>query len=163
MSTSDNAPATGKELTGRKVFMIFVGAFTIIFGVNFYMAREAIHTFPGLEVENSYVASQTFDADRAAQEALGWDVSAAIEGSALKLDIVGRDGLHVMPAKITASLGRATERTDDQDLVFSQNSLGSLVADVGELGGGKWDLRLEAIAGNGSKFRQRIVLMVPES
>ena len=60
------------EITGKHVLAITVSAFAVIIGVNVVMAWKAISTFPGLEVKNSYVASQTFDADRAAQQALGW-------------------------------------------------------------------------------------------
>ena len=49
-------------LTGRKVFFITAGAFAVIIGVNVTMAVLAVGTFPGLEVKNSYVASQSFDA-----------------------------------------------------------------------------------------------------
>ena len=49
-------------LTGRKVLLIAVVAFGVIIGVNVLMAVKAISTFPGLEVQNSYVASQVFDA-----------------------------------------------------------------------------------------------------
>lgn len=161
--TDETSTATGKELTGRKVFLMFFAFFGVIISVNVYMAVKAVGTFPGVEVANSYVASQVFDAEREAQEALGWEVRAALEGTALKLDILGEDGFHVAPATINASLGRATERTDDQDLVFSVNSLGALVAEVGALAPGKWDLRLQAVAENGTPFRQRIVLKVPES
>ena len=55
-------------------------AFGVIIGVNVVMATKAIGTFPGLEVKNSYVASQSFDKRRDAQEALGWDVGVAHEG-----------------------------------------------------------------------------------
>ena len=61
-----------KQLTGRHVLMIFCGAFGIIIGVNLLLAWSAVSTFPGLEVKNSYVASQQFDERKAAQEALGW-------------------------------------------------------------------------------------------
>jgi nitrogen fixation protein FixH len=54
------------EMTGRKVLAITVSAFGVIIAVNFLLAYKAVSTFPGLEVPNSYVASQTFDADRAA-------------------------------------------------------------------------------------------------
>ena len=60
------------ELKGKHVLGIAVGAFGVIIAVNLVMAYQAISTFPGLEVANGYVASQTFDADRKAQEALGW-------------------------------------------------------------------------------------------
>jgi len=58
------------ELTGKHVLGITVGAFSIIIAVNVLMAFKAVSTFPGLEVANSYVASQTWDADMAAQKAL---------------------------------------------------------------------------------------------
>ncbi len=51
-------------------------AFAVIIAVNLVLAFKAVRTFPGLEVENSYVASQTFDAERTAQEALGLDAEA---------------------------------------------------------------------------------------
>ena len=63
-----------KPLTGRKVFLMFVAFFGLIIAVNVTMAVQAVKTFPGLEVANSYVASQTFDADRAAQERLAREV-----------------------------------------------------------------------------------------
>ena len=66
-------------ITGPKAFAIFSSFFVVIIAVNVVMACQAVHTFPGLEVENSYVASQTFDAERQAQEALGWTARAAIE------------------------------------------------------------------------------------
>ena len=60
------------KLTGRHVALIFGGAFTVIIGVNLTLAVKAVGTFPGLETKNSYVASQNFEHDRAAQEALGF-------------------------------------------------------------------------------------------
>jgi len=162
MTTTDENVTGGKELTGRKVFLMFFLFFGVVITVNVFMAVRAVKTFPGLEVDNSYVASQVFDQERAAQEALGWDVTAAIEGTALRLDILDADGLHVLPAAIDASLGRATERKDDQILEFRANSLGALVAEVGALTPGKWDLRMTATATDGTPFRQRIVLFVPE-
>lgn len=162
MTMADDARDTGKELTGRKVLFIAVSAFSVIIGVNIFMAWSAIGTFPGVEVKNSYVASQTFDADREAQEALGWDVSAEIIGSALQLNIIGLDGHPALVEAIDATLGRATERKDDQTLLFAETSTGAHVADVGALAPGKWDLRLTATALNGTHFRQRIMLFVPE-
>ena len=73
-------------LKGRHVAMIFGGAFTVIIGVNVALAVNAVRTFPGLETKNSYVASQTFDDRRAAQEALGWTVAA----EQAEQDLVGR-------------------------------------------------------------------------
>ena len=57
------------ELTGKHVFAITAGAFAVIIGVNVLLAVKAVSTFPGLEVGNSYVASQGFNTRKAAQEA----------------------------------------------------------------------------------------------
>ena len=59
-----------RPLTGWHVLAMFVAFFGVIIAVNLTLAWQAISTFPGLEVENSYVASQTFDADRRAQVVL---------------------------------------------------------------------------------------------
>jgi nitrogen fixation protein FixH len=160
---ADTPTDTGKPLTGRKVFAIFAGAFALIIGVNVFMAYSAIGTFPGLEVANSYIASQTFDADREAQEALGWDVTAALAGNtAVELSIIGPDGKPARVEAIDATLGRATERSDDQDLAFTQDDRGVHVASLEPLDFGKWELRFVATAANGVPFKQRIQLIIPE-
>mgnify|MGYP001760938923 FL=1 len=64
-----------RPLTGKHVLAITLVAFGVIIGVNVLMAVKAVGTFPGLEVANSYVASQDFDRERAAQAALDWTVT----------------------------------------------------------------------------------------
>ena len=147
-----------KPLTGRTVFIFTASAFGIIIAVNVYMAAMAIGTFPGLETKNSYVASQTFDADRKAQLALGWDVSAKVEHGTLILSILGPDGQPVEPVALDATLGRATEIADDTTPQFLFDGQ-ALVAPV-DLAPGNWNLRLVATAADGTLFRQRIVLRV---
>lgn len=154
---------TGKPLTGRKVFAIFAGAFAIIISVNLFMAYSAIGTFPGLEVSNSYVASQSFDADRKAQEALGWDVAATFEGTdAVALTILDPGGQPARVEAIEGSIGRATQRTDDQILTFTRDARGVHVAPINPLDPGKWELRFVATATNEATFRQRIELIISE-
>ncbi|MCI2400645.1 FixH family protein [Aliiroseovarius subalbicans] len=150
----------GRELTGKHVLIIVVSAFAIIIGVNLFMAFSAVGTFPGLEVKNSYVASQEFDQLRDAQEALGWDVSAEIEGDVLTLSILDPEGDPVEVLNLDGTLGRATHVNDDQTPDFSQSSTGSYVANVGQLDGGNWNLRMTATAPNGTPFQQRIVIYI---
>jgi len=159
MAQADFTPV-GKELTGRKVLAITVGFFAVIIAVNLFMAFNAVGTFPGLEVKNSYVASQAFDRNRVAQEALGWDVAATIEGETLLLSINDSHGDAVAPTSIEATLGRATHVRDDQTLAFTQTSNGSHSAHVGTLAGGNWNLRLTAFADDGTLFQQRIVIYI---
>ena len=56
-----------REFTGWHMLGLMVGGFGIIIAVNLTLAWNAIATFPGLETRNSYVISQSFQADRAAQ------------------------------------------------------------------------------------------------
>lgn len=145
------------ELTGRHVLAIVVSAFAIIIGVNLFMAYSAIGTFPGLETDNSYVASQQFDKQRAAQTALGWDVAARIDEEMLILDIKDKTtGAPIMVQSVYGLLGRATHVKDDQEPVFEQDNTGAYVANVGKLGAGNWNLRLNVLAHNGTSFQQRI-------
>jgi nitrogen fixation protein FixH len=148
-----------REITGWHVFGVFAAAFSVIIAVNLTLAYNAIATFPGLEVKNSYVASQTFDVDRAAQEALGWDVSAQIEGNLLKLRIL-KDGTAIAPQIESATFGRATSVAADQTPAFTFDGT-ALVAPV-KANGGNWNLRLKARAENGVLFQQRIIVRVIE-
>lgn len=148
-----------RTIKGWHVAAMFGGGFAVIVGVNAILAFQAIATFPGLETRNSYVASQSFDADRAAQEALGWTVEAGIERDMLTISF--KDSIGAVEPEITqATLGRATHVGDDRELELSFDG-GAFSADVPDLGPGNWNLRLEAVAADGTVFRRRIVLRVP--
>ncbi|WP_147124435.1 FixH family protein [Shimia ponticola] len=146
------------ELRGIHVAAIFCTAFAIIISVNLTLATQAVRTFPGLEVKNSYVASQSFDANRRAQEALGWDVSVTIKEAKLVLHFQGIDG-PVMPVIELATLGRATTVAEDQNLEFVQSD-DSFTASIAPLRDGNWNLRLVARAEDGTQFQRRISLWV---
>jgi nitrogen fixation protein FixH len=152
-----------RKVGGKMILALAVGFFAVVTGVNFYMAFSAVGSFPGLEVENGYIASQTFDVEREAQEALGWDVQASLDGDAVRVEILGANGTPATLASINGMIGRTTERNYDQELTFSSTSTGAHVAPITPLDFGKWELRLAAVAADGTPFRQRIVLIVPES
>lgn len=148
-----------RELTGRHVFVIFAAFFGVVIGVNALLAWSAVATFPGLEVRNGYVASQSFDAERRAQEALGWRVETRLGGDVLTIEIAGPDGAPAEVAALSGLLGRATSTVDDQEPSFEALGRGRFQAPV-SLGRGRWVLQLRAVAADGTKFRQRISLSV---
>ncbi len=145
-------------LTGRKVFLIAASAFAVIIGVNVLMAVKAIGTFPGLEVKNSYVASQVFDAERAAQQALGWTLTEGYEAGELRLAFRDKEGLPVQVERLSATVGRTTEASDDLNPDFVWRN-GDYVASA-DLAPGKWMILLEAFAADGTRFHQRLDLFV---
>jgi nitrogen fixation protein FixH len=150
------------EITGRQVLVFTVGAFAIIIGVNLVMAWKAISTFPGLEAQNTFVASQEFDIRRDAQEALGWQVATAHEGGQdggrVKLAITDAAGLPVQVASLEVLIGRPTSARDDVRPEFSFQD-GMYQADVA-LQPGQWMLKLLATSAEGTRFEQRFDLMV---
>lgn len=143
-------------LTGPRVFAMFASGFAVIIAVNLTLAYQAVATFPGLETRNSYVASQRFDADRAAQRALGWQVSARLDGPVLTLRILDAQGRPVAPDTLDAVLGRATNVSQDEVPAFAFDGQAHVARVAG--GPGRWDLRLTATAADGTAFRQRIIL-----
>ena len=147
-----------REFTGKHALMIFVGAFGIIISVNIALAVNAVRTFPGLEVKNSYVASQTFDAQRAAQLALGWSVRAHARDGQVILSITDAEGAPVEVADLKATVGRATHVKDDiaPEFVFD----GKAYVATAELGKGNWNIRMIARAEDGTEFIQRVILHV---
>lgn len=147
------------EITGRQVLGFTVGAFAVIIGVNVLMAYKAISTFPGLEVDNSYVASQTFDTDRKAQESLGWLlVPEYRKGEGLHLTFTDAGGQPVPVQGLTVLIGRTTTSAEDQTPSFVREA-GVYKAPI-ELAPGKWMLHVEAHAEDGTLFRQRLDLFV---
>lgn len=145
-----------REFTGWHMLGLMVGGFGIIIAVNLTLAWNAIATFPGLETRNSYVISQSFQADRAAQNALQWDVSAAIEEGTLTVVVLDADGAPVQAEVTRATFGRATHTGQDSTPQFTWT--GSAWAAPVVAGDGYWNLRLEMVAPDGTKFRRRFPL-----
>jgi nitrogen fixation protein FixH len=148
------------ELTGRKVFSIIASAFGVIIAVNFLLAYKAVTTFPGLEVKNSYVASQTFDAERAAQQALGWSLAAEYDRQTQVLELAFTDatGRPAPVGDLSVLVGRPTATKDDTWPEFTQAD-GTFRAPLA-LDPGKWMMRVDATAPDGTRFRQRLDLFV---
>ena len=145
-------------ITGLKFFAIFFSFFFVIIAVNLVLAYQAVHTFPGLEVDNSYVASQSFDAERTAQLALGWDVRAAVHQGQLQLRITDASGIAVQAASLSGIFGRPTSTQADQVPAFVFD--GTIYRAPVVTAAGNWNLRLEAVAANGTRFHQRIIVLV---
>jgi nitrogen fixation protein FixH len=154
---SQSKPGENREIKGWHVLSIFIAAFSVIIAVNLTLAFNAVATFPGLEVKNSYVASQAFDRERTAQLALGWDVSATLNGHDLVLNVIA-DGTPIAPIIEAATFGRATTVGQDQTPAFVFQD-GALRATV-DGGAGNWNLRLKMRADDGTLFQQRVIVSV---
>ena len=143
------------DIKGWHVFAWFAGAFSIIISVNLTLAYQAVRTFPGLEVHNSYVASQSFDQDRAAQLALGWTVTAELSDQTLSL-FINENSVPIAPNVEEATFGRATNVQFDEvpDFTFDGQAMRAQV--IG--GAGNWNLRVRLRSADGTLFQQRIIV-----
>jgi nitrogen fixation protein FixH len=147
----------GRFMGGHAV-VSFLLIFTSIVAANMTLATKAVSTFPGLEVKNSYIASQTFDDRRQTQEALGWTVEAKHTGGLLILAITDTDGRPVQAGKLDAVLGRPTHVQDDRTPEFQFDGTAYVARET--LAPGNWNIRMKANALDGTPFEQRVVFYV---
>lgn len=132
-----------RTLTGRKVLLIAIGAFAIIFGANMALLFSATGSFPGLVVKNSYVASQGWDARTAAQRALGWTAEVGHREERLRVRLTDSAGGPVSGLSITATVGRPATSEADITVILSEQDGGYEIPLP--LGAGNWrvDLRTQ--------------------
>ncbi|SDY79496.1 FixH family protein [Citreimonas salinaria] len=142
------------ELTGRHVATLFVAGFSIIIAVNAALAVNAVRSFPGLEVPNSYVASQSFQARREAQQALGWTAEASYDAGSLSVALTTAEGRPAPAVDLSVHVGRPTEAKDDHDLTLVDGA-----ARI-DLAPGSWRVDIAATAPDGTAFQKAIVLTV---
>mgnify|MGYP000568759454 FL=1 len=148
---------TGFRLKGWHVLSGFVTAFGIIISVDPVLSTQKVRTFPGLEVKNSYVASQEFNDRLHAQQALGWNILADWQNGIVQLSITDATG-PVRVRDLHAVVGRATRNSEDVEPVFAFN--GTLYEAPLDLGPGNWNIRMTAVAEDGTEFIQRVILHV---
>lgn len=147
-----------RQFTGKHALAVFVAAFGVIISVNLLLAYNAVKTFPGLEVKNSYVASQEFNKRLQEHQTLGWAIRAEVSGGLLILYITDKTGAPVEVAELQAVVGRATHVKDDFSPEFTFD--GQAYATPAVLGKGNWNIRLIAKDSAGAEFVQRVPLYV---
>lgn len=149
-----------KPITGRKVLFIFIGAFGIIFTVNMFLLYKAVGTFPGLEVKNSYVASQAYDDLADAQRALGWTPDATYADGKLHITITGESGSLVFPDELNMRVGRPTHGREDRSVTLDKSYDGYwFETDLGE---GKWFVYLKTTSTDGVDYSTRLEVFVTD-
>ncbi len=151
--------STTKPLTGRKVLMIALAAFATVIGANLAMLFAATGTFPGLVVENSYVASQKWQTETDAQKALGWNVAIALDADRLSVVPRDADGALVKGLDLIATVGRPTQANEDRSVELQADADG-YSAPVA-LGPGVW--RIEIATRSGPAFRVGAALTLRET
>lgn len=135
-----------KPFTGRSMLILSLCFFGVIVAVNIGMAIIAGVSWTGLVVDNSYVASQEFEAKRIAhdqQQAAGWQGTFTYAPGLAKLVIVDGTGNPVDLGPVTLQVNRPVGGHDDQRTELSRAPNGGYETSL-KLAPGIWDATVVA-------------------
>ena len=157
-----------RRLTGRKVLAMLIAFFGIVIGVNVTMAKLAIKTLPGTDVDSAYTASLGYEKEILAardQSARNWKVDAHIErlarGAALlQVEARDRDGRPVTGLKFQGRFERPTDKRADLAIALAEVGIGIYRGRLDAVAPGQWDLVLEGDNASGRMFlsKNRVLL-----
>jgi nitrogen fixation protein FixH len=145
-----------RGFTGRHMWVVMIGFFGLVIGVNFTMAWFASSTFSGTVVDNSYVASQKFNGWLQAartQEKLGWTAHLTLDGDRRVTLAIGGPSFAATGNGFAAAgtahhpLGRAA----DVPLLFAPVADGRLQS-AAMLPAGRWLVRV-TVSRDGKQLR----------
>jgi nitrogen fixation protein FixH len=157
-----------KPLTGTKVFLMLVAFFGIVISVNVTMAKLAISTLPGTDVDSPYAAGLAYDREISAahdQAARKWKVIAHIErrpdgNAALQVEARDAAGQPVTGLKFGGRLERPTDKRSDLAVELAEAGMGIYRGNAASVAPGQWDLVIEGDAKGERVFlsRNRVIL-----
>ena len=160
--------ASPKPLTGGKVLSMLLAFFGVVIAVNVIMAKLAIQTLPGTEVDSAYSASLAYENEIAAahdQNARNWKVDAHIQrgpdgGATLEVEARDSSGLPMTGLNFQGHFERPTDRRADQAVVLAEVASGVYRGTAPLIGPGQWDLVLEGDARGQRMFlsKNRVLL-----
>ncbi|MGF1476014.1 MAG: FixH family protein [Geminicoccaceae bacterium] len=155
---------SGGRFTGTHMAIVMVLFFGVTIGVNLVLAVLATGSFPGLVVENSYVASQEYNrvlADAEAQRQRGWHSEITVDRDLTSIDLVKANGLAAAGLDVRVELGRPAHEGDDRTLDLTETERGHYEASV-DLAAGRWDALFVARTVDGVVVHQeRLRVAVP--
>jgi nitrogen fixation protein FixH len=146
-----STPAGSGQLKAWHALVWFLGFFGFMFAVNGIFLWTAITTFPGEDVEKSYLTGLDYNQEisrRERQAKEGWSAEIGLEGKAPGLEIrirmTGRDG-SALPATGTSLLMRhPADRALDRTLELVPVGGGEYSASVTDLVAGTWTVQFMA-------------------
>mgnify|MGYP001818010228 CR=1 FL=1 len=152
------------EFTGWHMLFIMLAFFGVIIAVNVTMAVLAGHSWTGLVVKNSYVASQHFNEDLVEarrQAARGWTSKLVYGEQHFACALKDRNGEPVVLDDLKVSVGRPASEGQDRTVALRHVGEGRYRGDVA-LEPGIWMVRITGGAGENA-YRRDSRIKVPAS
>ncbi|MDL2398336.1 FixH family protein [Rhizobium mayense] len=128
---SNERTELNRGFTGRHMLLVMVTFFSIVISVNVTMAVFASTSWSGLVVENTYVASQEFNAKAAAMRAMaasGIAGKLSLVGDTVRYAITNRDGSPASVDQVTLLFKRPVGDGEDFQLALSKTKEGEFEA-----------------------------------
>lgn len=154
---------TSGRFTGRHMLMIMLAFFGTIVSVNMTMVYFATHSWTGLVVKNSYVASQEFNTTTANLEKAAAGVHSAIVYNAGKLTVSLNDsmGKPVSASNVKLKLGRPSHDGEDRIIALTAVADGTFAVDH-ILAKGQWSGHVTADVVGHPHWQRPLRLLVKE-
>jgi len=148
--------STQGVFTGWHMLAVMVAFFGVIIAVNLTMAFLASKSWTGFVVQNTYVASQQFNAKAAAarrQAALGWSGDFSIRDGRTRYSLADREGRPVALTGVTLKFMRPVDDREDRLVTLVRDGDGSF--STGEaVADGAWLVEVTAEAGRDEPYRE---------
>jgi len=159
-----------KPITGKTVLVWLLCFFGVIFTANGVFIYFALGSFPGVVVNSSYEAGQTYNREIAAAKAqadLKWQVSSEIareSSGATKLMVTAADaeGAPLYGIEIKAMLRHPAQETADMEAFLRADGGGRYIAELDSLPAGNWTLVLEIEQDGSRKFKSENRIFLKE-
>ncbi|MFN3609714.1 MAG: FixH family protein [Hyphomonas sp.] len=172
MAASMSLPRPAKgQMKGWHALLWFLGFFGCMFVVNGIFLWAALSSFPGEDVEKSYLTGLDYNreiARRAHQEEAGWNAEIGLSGTnqgfLLTARLLTRDGMALPVFETQAHLRHPTDRALDRALTLTPAGGGEYVAELGDLHSGAWSVHISADVDpetDGFEFRATREITVP--
>lgn len=150
-----------KAISGKTVLVWLLAFFGVVFAANAVFIYLALGSFPGVVVESSYEAGQTYNEEIAAAKAqseLNWQVSTEFvrtTGADGRLVVTAKDaqGTPLYGVALNALLRNPVHDDADVKVDFTADGGGRYVGEVENLADGNWTLILEIEKDGERKFR----------
>lgn len=162
-------PAGKGPFKAWHALLCFAGFFGFMFFVNGIFLWTAVTTFPGEDIEKSYLAGLDYNHElgrRAHQAEAGWRAEIGYEaaGNLIRIELLKADGTPLQASEVTAILRHPADTALDRVVVLDPGKAGEYLAQADGIHSGLWTLRLTAevdAAREGADFIAEKALLIP--
>ncbi|MEM8701093.1 MAG: FixH family protein [Pseudomonadota bacterium] len=150
-----------KAITGKTVLAWLLGFFGVVFTANGIFLYLALGSFPGVVVDSSYEAGQTYNQEIAAartQAGLGWQVSSELarssaDGAKLVVTAMDAQGTPLYGVAVNVVLRHPAQENEDVTAVLRADGGGRYSGEIEQLPSGNWTLVLEIEQDGARRFK----------